>query len=308
MDKLVERIASRIADTRRRRAATRAAASPSPAGGFAIQLDYPTTARPVPRWGCSTATHPQLERLVRSTTDEQMSCLGAIAELEHSLRNIPTSETEDPTSPYWDNPMIAALDACLLGVFLCRRPRLYVEVGSGHSTRFVRYFIRTLNLPTRVVSIDPQPRVECDSLCDELERQPLETMDLSFFDRLGPDDLLFFDGSHRCFMNSDVTVFFLDVLPRLKAGVMIGIHDIFLPDDYPAEWEPRYYNEQYVLAAHLLGARDKLRVVFPTHFVSTRQRSSLEFARAERSAGCPSGLFHGCSFWFTHMASAGSAG
>jgi len=305
VDRVVERISSRIAD-RRHRTAPRAEAKPPPGGGFAIQLDYPTTARPVPRWGGSTATHAGLELLVRSTTEQQMSCLAAIAELEQTLRGIPTGPAEDPMSPYWDNPMIAGLDACLFGVLLRQRPRLYVEVGSGHSTRFARYFIRSLNLPTRIVSIDPTPRVECDSLCDELERQPLETMDLSLFNRLGPGDLLFFDGSHRCFMNSDVTVFFLDVLPRIRAGVTIGIHDVFLPDDYPAEWESRYYNEQYVLAAHLLGARDRLRVVFPTHFVSTRQRASLEFARAARSAGCPSDLFHGCSFWFTPLAAAGN--
>ena len=48
--------------------------------------------------------------------------------------------------------------------------------------------------------------------------------------------MVFFDGSHRTFMNSDATVFFLEVLPTLPAGTLVGIHDIYLPDDYPADW------------------------------------------------------------------------
>lgn len=67
---------------------------------------------------------------------------------------------------------------------------------------------------------------------------------------------MFFDGSHRCFQNSDVTAFFLDVMPRLPSGILIGIHDILWPQDYPPGWKDRYYSEQYVLGAYLLGAAD----------------------------------------------------
>jgi len=56
------------------------------------------------------------------------------------------------------------------------------------------------------------------------------------------------DNSHRCFQNSDVTVVFLDVLPRLRSGVIIYIDDVYLPYDYPPEWSMRYYSEQYLLA------------------------------------------------------------
>ena len=66
---------------------------------------------------------------------------------------------------------------------------------------------------------------------------------------LSAGDMVFIDNSHRAFQNSDVTVFFTEVLPALPAGVAYGIHDIFLPDDYPAGWSDRFYNEQYLLAA-----------------------------------------------------------
>jgi hypothetical protein len=78
------------------------------------------------------------------------------------------------------------------------------------------------------------------------------------------------DGSHRVLMNSDATVFFLEVLPRLKPGVVVHMHDIFLPNDYPLRWRELYYSEQYMLAAYLL-AGEKLKVLLPNAFVSTRE-------------------------------------
>ena len=67
-------------------------------------------------------------------------------------------------------------------------------------------------------------------------------------------------------MNSDVTMLWLDVLPRLKPGVIVHIHDVFLPYDYPPEWASRYYSEQYMLAASLL-AGNPMEILFPSHFV-----------------------------------------
>ena len=97
-------------------------------------------------------------------------------------------------------------------------------------------------------------------------RTPLEDVDISFFERLEPDVLIFFDGSHRAFQNSDVTVFFTEIVPRLRPGTMFGIHDVFLPDDYPAAWLDWYFSEQYMLACWL-HAGDKLCIEFPAHFI-----------------------------------------
>ena len=76
------------------------------------------------------------------------------------------------------------------------------------------------------------------------------------------------DNSHRSFQNSDVTVFFTEILPcRLKTGCHYGIHDIFLPSDYPVEWLSRYYNEQYLLMAYLLGGAAGDQLIAPVHFI-----------------------------------------
>jgi len=192
--------------------------------------------------------------------------------------------------------MMAGLDGVAFAAFLGPETRQVLEIGSGNSTKFLRHLIGALGLETRIVSIDPFPRAECDALCDTVIREPLETVDLALFDDLHPGDVVFFDGSHRCFMNSDVTAFFLDVLPRIPSGVAIGVHDIFLPDDYPEEWAERYYSEQYVLAAWLLGAEGRYRVTLPAYWVS-RNRERLDLDAIADSLGCPRERFDGCSFW-----------
>jgi hypothetical protein len=84
-------------------------------------------------------------------------------------------------------------------------------------------------LPTSITSIDPEPRTDINSLCDRVVRKWLEDCDLSLFDQLEPGDFLFFDGSHRVLTNSHTTVLYLEVIPRIKAGVIIHVHDIHLP-------------------------------------------------------------------------------
>ena len=82
-------------------------------------------------------------------------------------------------------------------------------------------------------------------------------------------------------MNSDVTIVWLDILPRLRRGVTIHIHDIFLPDDYPLDWSARFYSEQYLLAASLLAGAE-FGLLFPSHFVQNDSRlyPELEFDSA----------------------------
>ena len=71
-------------------------------------------------------------------------------------------------------------------------------------------------------------------------------------------------------MNSDATVFFLEILPRLPGGVLVGIHDVFLPYDYPRDYADRYYSEQYLLAAHLIAGNPALEPVLPGLTVRSR--------------------------------------
>lgn len=141
------------------------------------------------------------------------------------------------SSPHWMNVMIPPLDAISIYGFLAiHNPRYYVEVGSGNTTLFAAQSIRDNNLRTKIISIDPFPRREIDDICEKIYRIPLEEMNLDFFAELSNEDILLVDNSHRSFPNSDVTVFFTEILPKLPSGILYTIHDIFLPFDYPEQW------------------------------------------------------------------------
>jgi hypothetical protein len=144
---------------------------------------------------------------------------------------------------------------------------LYLEVGSGTSTLVARRAIDDYMLRTKIVSIDPAPRRTVDAACDEVLRTPFETADLSVFNQLSSGDIVFIDNSHRALMNSDVTVFFLEVLPNLPSGVLVHLHDIFLPYDYPPVMSRRAYAEQYLLATAMLCGQTLFEVMHPGQYV-----------------------------------------
>ncbi len=129
-------------------------------------------------------------------------------------------------------------------------------------------------------------------------RKPLEECDLNIFDQLSQHDILFFDGSHRVLQNSDNTVLFLEVIPKIKPNVYIHLHDIHWPFDYPDEWSKRMYSEQYVLGTILLYAYDKIEVVLPNAFISWRTDLNTIFNRLWDSPYLNDIEKHGASFWF----------
>ena len=255
-----------------------------------IGLDYPVV--PAVRWG--EAAHPQLADIIGAGNARYAATIAMFTRYAPQLRKIP-NEATGGSAPHWNNPWLPAADAISLYGFLAsRNPRRYIEIGSGMSTRFARQAIADHGLRTQIISIDPEPRSEIDAICDSVIRSRLEDADLGVFDGLTADDIVFCDNSHRSFQNSDVTVFFLEVLPGLKGGPLIGVHDIFLPYDYPAKWLKRFYNEQYLLACWLL-AGDHVRVELPVHHIATtpdlRQGLAPIFADPATADGA--------AFWFT---------
>jgi hypothetical protein len=267
---------------------------------------YPISPRP--RWGHGHPAHPLLQAVLERSRADYEKALAEIAVHRSLLHGIGHGQNpHNFTDPYWNNGWFSTLDAAsLVGFLLSRKPKRYLEIGSGHSTMFTRHAIREGQLETTITSVDPHPRAEIDLLCDKVVRQSLENCDLSLFDELESGDLLFFDGSHRIFTNSDVTVFFLELIPKLKPGVLVQVHDIFLPFDYPPIWNGRLYSEQYILAAMLLCATPPFQVILPNYFVcndselSGRVRAIFKNENGQdipflygNDAGIP-----GVSFWF----------
>lgn len=230
-----------------------------------IQLDYAPTEVNAPRYGHGRPSHGRLVDAIRSYDANYRESLELITTYRSDLESIGVDDA-DPAEPSWYNPYLPGLDGAALYSFMrARAPKQYVEVGSGHSTKFAARAKRDGGLSTRIVSIDPHPRAEIDQLCDLVIRAPFESAELGVFSPLDRGDIVFFDGSHRVFMNSDTTAFFLDVLPALRPGVLVGIHDIFLPEDYPREFASRWYSEQYLLAAYLLAPAGWLRPVLASY-------------------------------------------
>jgi hypothetical protein len=250
-----------------------------------LTLEYPRSATNEPRWGYGRPAHERLNAIISRHDDAYRRELDRLREYV----------------PHLDlgvNPWLGPLDRLSLYAYICRRrPKVYVEIGSGTSTRIARQAIRDAALPTRVVSIDPEPRAEIDAICDESIRRPLESTDLSLFSNLEERDVIFFDGSHRIFMNSDVTTFFVDVLPNLFPGVLVGIHDIHLPLDYPPEAANVYPSEQYLLAAYLLAGGPWIEPVLPCSYIERHPTLGHKFGEpGTGSGGSPS-----LTFWLqTH--------
>src|SRR5262245_18921113 len=262
-----------------------------------VFLDYPVHAEP--RWGHGRPVHPQIYGILERGRTRYEETLKSFLPLKDSLSAIPLDDKPDSTEPCWRNHWLpGGLDTlALYGMLATSRPKQYMEVGSGYSTRLARRAVRDQKLETTITSIDPQPRAEIDKLCDRVIRQSLQQVDLAFFDELEPGDVVFFDGSHRSSMNSDVTVFFLEVMPRLLPGVLVHLHDIALPADYPPEWRDGYYSEQYLLAVSLLAEHPNFDVVLPNAFVAADVELSAVVEPIWRDARMKQVPRQGMSFW-----------
>ena len=106
----------------------------------------------------------------------------------------------------------------------------------------------------------------------------MQSVGAGLVEALGPGDVLFVDSSHVHRPGSDVEHEFLDLYPRLAPGVVLHVHDVFLPRDYPARWDTaqrRYWNEQAVLAA-VLANSGRYRVLLPLAHLAEHRRELFE--------------------------------
>jgi len=261
---------------------------------FITEYAYHPAARPL----ASSAGGRQLDAQFRKALPGIEATLAGIATEAQGLARIPRL-ADGTLRPFWQNDWFPPFDgAALYGLIARHRPRLYLEVGSGISTRFARQAIADLGLATRIVSIDPHPHNALAGLCDETIVSRMEDMPASFWEGLQPGDMLFIDNSHRSFPGSDVTIFFTELLPALPPGVIYGIHDIFLPQDYPEAWNHRFYSEQYLLMAYLLGGAGADEILLPVAWASGEPglhgRLAALWARDDLFHGLST---HGGAFW-----------
>jgi predicted O-methyltransferase YrrM len=155
------------------------------------------------------------------------------------------------------------------------QPRRIIEIGAGNSTLLAiaagQANARSEGIAPRLTAIEPFPweifRNGLPGLTDLVE-QRLQNVDIHTFDELGEGDILFIDSSHVLRAGNDVELEYLEILPRLRPGVLVQIHDISLPLRYPKAYFDRqnYWNEQQLLQA-FLEFNSGFEVVWPGNFM-----------------------------------------
>jgi len=171
-----------------------------------------------------------------------------------------------PPAPRWDQDWFPRLDAAIAYTIIRDlRPARLIEVGAGHSTRFFARAAGDAGYSLALTTIDPQPRAEPIQPGVQLVRASLQDVGAAPFMALAPGDVLSIDSSHVLMPGTDVDMVLNRILPLLPAGAMVHIHDIFLPDPYPAVWSWRAYNEQQAVAALLQGGA--WQILWASHYV-----------------------------------------
>ena len=177
----------------------------------------------------------------------------------------PYGEPAETGGFYLGNDYFEAVDAEVYHSLIRHyRPRQVLEIGSGNST-VVALRAAAMNrhegAETLVTCIEPYPepglRRSLQGAGKLIER-PVQEVGFEVFEDLSRNDILFIDSSHVAKFGSDVVFEYLEVLPRLKPGVLVHVHDIFIPFDYPRKWivdEHKFWNEQYLLQAFLCSTR-----------------------------------------------------
>ena len=250
------------------------------------------------------ATRRRLSASIDFDVDAQRQRLRRLAaSYRPEIESLATTRAFDFLNEYF-----AGFDAAMYyAIIRDVRPARIIEIGAGMSTRIAELAgqrNRADGERAEIICIEPFPQARLTEHMPAvtLIKQPVEQVALETFDALEANDILFIDSSHAAKFGGDVCREFLDILPRLKPGVWIHVHDIFLPDDYPVAWltERRLaFNEQYLLEAFLSFNRT-FAVRAANHWLALEHRGDAE---ALAPASIWPGTDVGCaSFWMQRVA------
>lgn len=193
--------------------------------------------------------------------EKQLSLLANVFPKFRNECNFPLNQTSIPYEYYINNGLFGLISAATLHCMIRHfSPRRIIEIGSGNST-YVSARACSMNqahgLDTELIAIEPYPNHSLKKGFPGLSRliqNKVEEVDINLFSHLEDRDILFIDSSHVVRIGGDVIFLYLEVLPRLKKGVVVHIHDIFFPKHYPKDWvlrNHRFWTEQYLLQAFL---------------------------------------------------------
>jgi hypothetical protein len=192
--------------------------------------------------------------------------------------NFPLEKTDIPHQYYVNNRDYGAVDGEILYSMIRHfKPNLIIEIGSGHSTYLSAQAVLKNNESDghegNLIAIEPYPRgvlAEGFPGLTKFIQKNVQEVELEFFRELNKNDILFIDSSHVLKIGGDVQYEYLEILPGLNPGVIVHIHDIFLPGEYPEYWVKdmfRFWNEQYLLQA-FLSFNEHFEVLFANNYIN----------------------------------------
>ena len=232
---------------------------PAPSKGWFIPYRYASTVSPPNRY-------PALEPVFKSAESDFRVFLDEIDSYSTDLLAI---GSDPPPQPRWEQGWFPRLDAAAAYTMVRKhQPRRIVEIGSGHSTRFFARAVQDGKFNCELISIDPEPRANLVGLDVVQIRSTCQRADDAIFSTLESGDFLFIDSSHILMPGSDVDYFLNNIWHIICSDVIVHIHDVTLPDGYPAAWNWRGYNEQSAIAPLISGAC--ARLLFSSNYVMTR--------------------------------------
>ncbi|MCE5288320.1 MAG: class I SAM-dependent methyltransferase [Nocardiaceae bacterium] len=228
--------------------------------------------------------------------------LALLSELDYADEFLAALANQDSSGRVFDirNDFYGPGDAELLYAMIRRlRPRTIIEVGSGNSTLIARLALAANqrvddSYHCRHICIEPFEARWLPATGAEVIRERVEVVDRGLFDQLGANDLLFIDSSHTIRPQGDVVVEYLEILPRLAAGVVVHVHDMFTPRDYPREWvvgRRDMWDEQYLVEAFLTH-NSQWEVMLATNYLYRDHHAALaQVCPLLRSDECPSSMY-----------------
>jgi predicted O-methyltransferase YrrM len=206
--------------------------------------------------------------------DEQLEILASFDYVEE-LKTFPIISKE-PITYYYNNDSYPAGDGEILYQMLrVKKPAKIIEIGCGFSSLMIQNAIKWNHKEGSTcehICIEPYEMNWLEQLGIQVIRKRVEQIDVQFFKSLQNGDILFIDSSHMIRPQGDVLFEFLEILPNLNSGVIIHIHDIFTPKDYPETWIKdlnRFWNEQYLLEAFLSNNND-FKVILAANYMRHR--------------------------------------
>jgi predicted O-methyltransferase YrrM len=211
--------------------------------------------------------------------DQLALCRDVFAQQQHFA--FPEDEGEDQTEYFVNNGQYPPLDAWLLESILRQfEPHRMIEVGCGFST-LVSARVNRDHFDSRIhiTCIEPYPRpflIEGVEGIGQVRVEKIQDTPLELFEQLAENDVLFVDTSHTVKTGGDVTWIFHEVIPRLASGVIVHIHDCFLPGEYPEPWvlEGWGWNEAYLVRS-FLTFNETFEIIWGTQYMLINHRDEV---------------------------------